>query len=149
LTVSRGFISFVLGVAVSAVFFVAGCGGGDSAPSKAEFLEEGNAICVKGEKERTKLLLALGRKYGNNASMSSQEKAIIELLSTYELTSEELGDLGPPEGDEDAVDQIIEAREEATEKVKADPATAIAGTTQFERADELAKGFGLDRCSVS
>lgn len=143
---SRGFVSFVLGLTICAVLLATGCGGGDSAPSKAGFLKEGNAICVKGEREQQKILQVLTRKYGLHASSSTKEKAFLEFLPPYEHASHELSELEPPAGDQDSFDKIIKAREKAAAEAKADPGTAITGKTQFKQADELAKAYGLTRC---
>lgn len=92
------------------------------------------------------MLGTLGRKYGLHASKSLKEKGIVELLSTYERTSDELGELESPAGDENSISKIIKAREEAAENVKADPGTALVSKVQFKQADELANAYGLNRC---
>lgn len=94
------------------------------------------------------MLQTLTAKYGLHASYATKEKAFIEYLSPYENASEELSELEPPSGDQDSFDKIIKAREEAIEKVKADPGTAMTNTVQFQQADKLAKAYGLHRCVI-
>lgn len=142
---SRGFFSFVLVIGVCASL-LAGCGGGDSAPTKAAFLKEGNAICKKGEEERAKMLQELTKKIGFKASQPVKEKAVTELMGTYEKTSEELAELDPPAGDEERMDEILEERENSEKKVEADPNTAMTSKVQFEKANEVATEYGLKKC---
>lgn len=127
----------------------AGCGGGgDSAPTKAEFVEEANAICIQGEKNRSAKLQSLTREYGSLPAKSIQEKGIVELAGVYEATIRELAALEPPAGDGATVKKIIEAMEDSAQKVKQDPGTALTGTVQFKQANERAQAYGLTKCMV-
>jgi hypothetical protein len=148
--VSKGACGSLLGAVVLLFALVAaGCGGGDDTTeslSKSQFLKQGNAICKKGEEERGKLIIDASGKMKKEASVREQEDLVLEVLPTYENTTRELDDLGAPEGDEEKVDAIVEAMEEAVEKVEANPGSALVASYPFKEPNELVEKYGLKSC---
>ncbi len=81
------------------------------------------------------------------------ESTPVDLLSDLALPPvqemiEELGDLGPPAGDEKKVQAIIEAFEDGVERLEANPANVSAGVAAFENANKLSEQYGLVACRI-
>lgn len=150
----RGLVIGILGLlAVAAATGMWGCGGSDSGSSlsKAEFVRKGNEICRKAEKERLEALEATARKYGIGpgqlANPTQQQKIILSGVPSYEGAAEDLQEMAP-DGEEEKVDVIAEAMQEAADKVRANPGTAVHSGVQFKEADELTESYGLKDCSI-
>jgi hypothetical protein len=134
----------VLG-AVFALAAANGCGGGssDSEPLKRpEFVEKANAICLEADEDRKQGTEDLVD--GEDARQSQITEA---LVAPVEAMSDELSELGPPPGDAKEVEAIVSAFEAGVAKLEADP-TARGAATAFDRANELAKDYGLTDCTV-
>lgn len=130
---------------------VAGCGGDSETTTvtKAQFVKEANSVCLKGEAKRGQMLNELsGELGGGKVPQAQREQLVLKVLPTYEETAANLSKLDVPAGDEKQVEAIVEAMEEAVERVKADPNTALVSTVPFDKANKLATEYGLDRCDV-
>lgn len=132
---------------------VAGCGGGGTtALTRAEFRKQADAICASREAEKNKALTAALERLGREHKQSQRDQE--KLISTVAVPpiaqmTDELSGLGAPEGEEAKVEAMVAAFEEELEKVEADPAGAVTGKVGFfEKADKLAKGFGLKACAL-
>jgi len=125
-----------------------GCGGsGDSGPlKKSAFVEEANAICVEAEEERKQGTDDLVD--GDEVDPSEEAEVVSEaLVSPVQTMAEELGDLGPPKGDEKQVEAIVAAFEAGIAKAEADPVGSESGLP-FAKANELALEYGLTDCTI-
>ncbi|HEU4463221.1 MAG TPA: hypothetical protein VFR75_11575 [Solirubrobacterales bacterium] len=141
---------------MAVVLAASGCGEDDGAAetaaalSKAEFTEQANAICAKANQEITKTSEQFAKE-----NLSEEERPttaqISELaklaLPTINRQLEELRALGAPAGDEQEVDAIFAAAEEALAEGEQEP-IAIYGANggAFEKANQLATAYGLDKC---
>ncbi|HSK49535.1 MAG TPA: hypothetical protein VK889_03475 [Solirubrobacterales bacterium] len=67
------------------------------------------------------------------------------LVPALDRQVDELRALGVPEGDEEQVDEILVAVEDASAEVADDPSIAFEGET-LKEADELAKDYGFKVC---
>lgn len=147
--VGKGVVGSIVGIA--AVVFalaVSGCGGGGgSSLSKAEYAKKADEICTRNESKRQEIVTAATEKLsGKKVTTAQQEKLILEILPTYEEMVSEIDELGTPEGAEKKAEAWVEAMEEASENVKADPGTALTGNAPFEKPNELAKELGSKSC---
>lgn len=155
----RGFLVLLLfGVAALAAY---GCGESDStagesadasaAISKADFIDEANAICVKTNQELTKIAEDFAKENTISEEQQLTEAQVGELsklaLPPIIRQFEELRALGIPAGDEKQVNAFFSAAEEAIEKGERNP-TAIYGANggAFAKANQLATDYGLDKC---
>jgi hypothetical protein len=138
----------------------AGCGSSDdstdstssSSLTKAEFLKQGNAICAKGEKELNEEF----EKFAEEENLSENKqptkaqltKATEEVfLPIIKEQVEGIRDLGAPSGEEEQVDEVVTAAEEALEKGEEDPASlANEKEDPFADANKLANDYGLTKC---
>lgn len=78
--------------------------------------------------------------------VSALEEVVLVGVGPYEETTELLGELAAPAGDDEQVERLLQAREEAAEKVREAPATALFSKYPFRKADELLESYGLDKC---
>jgi hypothetical protein len=123
-----------------------GCGGSsEAAPlKKPQFVKQANAVCVTTQAERE----AQGKEIAKQGSSSEDPEAVMQqLLEPVEKMTQELGNLGPPKGDEKQVEAIIEAYEAAASKLEADPGGADSSSA-FDQANKLAAAYGLTDCTI-
>lgn len=139
----------LLGVIVAVL--VAGCGssGSDSTITTAEFTKQAGAICKEAEEKRVEGLAAIAEQAPPSADVEAQqEKAIRQVMPTYEEAAEQIDKLGAPKGEEQKVEALVEAMEEAAEKATADPHTAAVSNIFFRKADQLAEPYNLTGCII-
>jgi len=149
--VNKGIIAAVVGLLALALVG-AGCGGGDETTelTRAQFIKQGNAICKQQKEKRDATIRAAikGQDQSKLLPLKQREEVVLEILPPYEEVPERLKALGTPEGEEEKVEAIYGAMEDAAQKVKADPAEALKSTTQFTKANELSSAYGLTECAV-
>lgn len=145
----------IVGVAVAAVLLaVGGCGGGDddSSISKQEYDQQIELVCNKGLQEREELVSRLGKEFEEGKQQSntkSQTENIQKLIAVYQDTTEEIADVGLPEGNEKKAEELVEEREKAAEKVEADPLGSLGVTsTTFEKANKVAEDLKAKSCAA-
>jgi hypothetical protein len=141
--------SFLVGLAALVVAAaVTGCGGsGEAQPlTKSQFVLQANEICqgaAEEQKQGGEEITA-----DDQLDQSEGEEAVVEhLVAPVGAMAEELGDLGPPEGDQQQVAAIVRAFEAGVAKLEADPLAKNAASA-FANADELAAAHGLTDCSI-
>jgi hypothetical protein len=139
------------GVAIAAVVFTgAGCGGGDDTLTKAEFIKQADAICMKAHNAFEK---AFNQTFsGNQQPSQAQLSKFAEntLVPGVQGQIDDIRDLNPPSADEDQVDALIEAVQDGVNKIKADP-TILAPTVRadpLKKGHQLAKDYGLKECAT-
>lgn len=60
--------------------------------------------------------------------------------------SEEIADLGPPAGEEEAVEDIVEAVGRGADEIEEDPKSVLNGGNPLAEATKLAKAYGFKQC---
>jgi hypothetical protein len=145
-------------IPVVLVLGFAGCGGGDDAPSKADFAKEAETICENAEKQLDNI--------GENAESPDEiASAIDKVIEQSQSSVDELRELERPDGDAgeaaekfvnaletDIEDKGIPALEELRDAVKANDQQAAQEAAQKLQAietsntDELAKDIGASGC---
>lgn len=150
--------------AIAVSLTAAGCGGDDTtttgasgasgatgasgAPlTKDEFIAQADAACTSGNKA----LDQAGQKLFGQSSPSSQEiQQYVDqnFVPTVEGELDAIRALTPPEGDEETVDQILQAAQTSVDNVKADPSLLEQGNP-FSEADKLAQDYGLKVCGTA
>jgi hypothetical protein len=139
------------------VLLVAGCGGGDETTdetvtlTKAEFIEQGDAICQEGNDSSEKEAEEFAEENDftlEKASKEQLEEAVGEVLvANLNGQLEDLEALGAPEGDEEQVDEIFVSLEGAIEEIDEDPSLVFKGEV-LEEPGELAKDYGFKVCGA-
>lgn len=152
--------SIALVVATLAIALIAvGCGGDDetstSSITKAEFIKQADAACKEGDKEIEKKFGAylkenvVKESEESEAEITARSAEIADtiLLPGYHRELEDLSALEVPSGDEDEVEAILDALEEAIERSEEDARTALMSNTEiFRVAKGLSEEYGLKVC---
>jgi hypothetical protein len=164
---SKRLLSTMLGALVVALL-AAGCGGGgddssstagadstessDSGSSltKAEFIAKGDEICKQGDAAIEDEANEFADENGidtENPTEAQQEEVIEQVVGpAIKRQSEEIADLGPPEGEEEAVEEIVAAVGRGAEEIEEDPKAVVNGENPLAEATELAKAYGFKQC---
>lgn len=141
---------------------VVGCGSGNAEPgsaadaapattapplSKAQLIEQGDAICEQGRK---KAEAEIERLLNGNAKPSNAEReefATTISLPAIQAQTEKLGALGVPTGDEKQVEAIVKGTEEVVAEAMKEPRLLAANVSPFVQVDKLATKYGFKVCS--
>ena len=144
---SKGAIGSIVGLAVLVALLAAGCGssGGEESLSKQDFVRKANAICGKWQQERGERFREASSKFKPPVTQAKREKAILLVLAPYGKAAESVAELPPPEGEEEKVEAISTAMEEAYAQAQANPGTLISSSAPFNKANELAEDYGSER----
>jgi hypothetical protein len=143
-------------LALSAVaLLAAGCGGDDEAPdttvgtplSKADFIAQADAICAEGSDT---IDAAAAEEFGTSRPSPEEGAAFVEdvVIPTLEDEANQIDELGPPNGDVDDVEALVEGLRGAIEEVEDNPEGILDGSARSTFADvnELAADYGLKEC---
>lgn len=126
---------------------VTGCGGDEPEPlTKDEFATQANKICSDGNAE----LETAAEELGDEPTEEQIEEFVTDtVLPNLQEQHDELEDLAAPEGDEDEVEEILDALQEGIDGIEEDPAGAItSGEDPLAEASELAGEYGLTECAT-
>jgi len=145
-----------LAVLVALAALVAGCGGGDDTTdettvtlTKTEFIKQGDAICKEANEENEAEAEEYAEENGftlEKASKDQIEEAVAAVLvPSLEKQAEELQALGAPEGDEEKVEAIVTALEDATAEIEDDPSSIFNGKS-LSKPNKLAEDYGFKVC---
>lgn len=134
-------------VAISALL-LSGCGGGDEEPlSKAEFIEQGNAICKEGVDERKAVRAEEEEKLrGKKVTQQKLEESVANIFEPYVRMTEELAELSLPERNAQQAEAVVGAMEKAVSEIKANPTALLRSERPVRKANELATSYGLVYC---
>lgn len=143
-------------VVLAGVLGIVGCGGGSSSPSsvsQAEYEQQAELICNEGLKEREEVFKEVSAEYerrDRNASAkeTAEEQAqnVRKLMAAYDVTTEELADVGLPEQDEKKAEELLQEREKGSAKIKADPQKMSEFIAIFTNAAKIAHDLGVASC---
>jgi hypothetical protein len=138
---------YPLAVGVVALLGFAGCGGSDesqstaaSAPprlTKAQFVEQMNAVCYKNSEDQQRMFYAFKRKRGYSAGavppIPVQEIYIRRIvLPTVRRTIPELESLRPPKSQEARLEAFIRALDRATDISEKTPRWLVEPSKDYE-----------------
>jgi hypothetical protein len=131
---------------------VGGCGGGDetTALTKGEFVKQGNQICLQQKEQRNaELRKAIqGKDQTKLLPLAQREELVLQTLPSYAEVPDKLEALGVPDGDEEEVEAITKAMDEAVKDVESNPKEALESTRQFLKPSKLASEYGLTECVI-
>jgi hypothetical protein len=159
------FIALLAAVAATLVV-VAGCGSSDDSTTdggdtdattasltKAEFVEQGNAICSDGNEEIESGIEEFAEENGLSGNDQPTEAQVEELATDILIPSiakqvEGLRNLGVPSGEEKEVEAFLDKAASAVEKVEADTSllTDEEGGSPFASVNREAAALGLTTC---
>lgn len=156
-------------MAVACLVLLGGCGGDDdggadsgsasvevtaSSLGKEQFLTRANAAC---RKERAAILQRVGdylQRHEDDRKPKAElyaDMMRVVLVPTVEAEIEAIRELGAPAGEEEKVEEILRAQEEAVDDVTGlrDVKSVIEVERHFLPSGELASAYGLGDCSNS
>ena len=137
----------VLGALAALAMLIAGCGGGGDDTTvvltKAEFIEQGDAVCKKGNKMSETEVEDFAKEQGfklEEPNKKQAEEVVTEVLvPNLQRQAKELAALEPPKGDQAEVEAIVASLDEATAEFEKEPVsffkeTALAKPIRLENA---------------
>lgn len=142
-----------------AVLAVTGCGGGgdgggdsgEETVSKAVFIREADAACKKAGEQGSKELKAFLAKHKlekgkepNNVQLTELGKEV--LLPLLKQQRDDFKAIGTPRGDQDEIELLIEALEEAIENLEKTPTLAGSSKNLLTKVDRIALQYGFKVC---
>lgn len=123
-----------------------GCGGESDTLTKAEFIEQADAICAKSEKKReAAVLVALKKKEGGLSSNAAIEKLmVVAVLPAAQEMTQELSALEAPDAKAKAIVAAFAATTEGTDE---DPRLFVRDDTNpMTKPRHMADAYGMDDC---
>ena len=148
----------------------AGCGGGGdstssggdtatsdsteasgSAPTKAVFVKEADAVCLKADSKLNEEVADYAKEKGIPTNKEPTEDQQVELyeavvIPNVKTQGEGIAELTPPEGEEDAVAEIVDALEAGVEDAEGDPQQLVEGKNPLADASSKASAYGMKVC---
>ncbi len=133
----------------------AACGEDDDSPftvtgvTKPRYIADGDQICRDAEKELRAAAREIGSSArGSDASLDEVERTAREtVIPVVRERIADLRQLEPPPGDEQEVEEIYQAADEALARIEADPALADRADQVFRDASRLASAYGFQDCA--
>jgi len=132
---------------------LASCGG-DSGPSKAEFIEDADAICREGD-QRAEEIAGEAFQDPENPTAGEVLAVLKELIPVQRETIDDVRELEMPDGEEDEINSILDQADAATDEAAEiqDPQEAVAVVQAsdtprdpFYEADKAAQDYGFEDC---
>ncbi len=152
----RGFKVGSCAAALVIALAVAGCGSDDDGSSgdastditKEEFVTQANAIC-KSSNEAIEAASEEAFSSGKQPTQAEAEEFITAtVIPEVEGQLDGIRELDIPEGEEDAVNEILDAADAGVEEVKADPISATTEESDpFGEANQLSDAYGMKECA--
>lgn len=137
---------FLVVTAVVPVLSVSGCGGGESQLTKAQFIQQGAAICRQAAAEQAEL----ASHHKGEVVSGNFEAVTAVFVPPMEKELRKLEALQPPEADEGKVRAILKGIRSGVQDAKADYLDLfVKETDPFVRANALARKYGLEACAES
>jgi hypothetical protein len=129
-------------LALTLGLIVSGCG--SDAISKDDFVTKANKICADGDTE----LATASEEVGDAPSEEDLEAFVTDtVVPNIQDQHDAIEDLGAPEGDEDAVDDMLSGLQDGIEAIEADPVGMLtADSDPFADANAAADELGLTDC---
>jgi len=125
---------------ITSLMLAAGCGGGDPAISKAEYVREGNAICIRGNAE----IAAKAKQPSPNADADIIRKFIEIFIPGIRDQLHQLRSLGYPKGDKAELEAIFNDAEALLARVERNP--SLLDGHLFDEVNRRLTAYGLRIC---
>jgi hypothetical protein len=130
-------------VLATSLAVLAACG--DEGITKADYVEQANAIC--------KVATAAGKQVQSGLTGSSSREQIISMTrdeaTIIQAQYAKIRDLGYPKGDEKTLKAIFSEAESALAKIKADPIKSLeSGQDSLADVTKRLKAYGLTTCAA-
>lgn len=124
-------------------------GGGDGTGTltRDEFVKQANAACAE---SKAAINTYFSKEIGDKIPGPAKVKAFAEdvVVPSLREEGEALRAIGLPSGEEEEVEAILDAFDEALVKAEKDPSGVVAGTIDpFDKSGKMADAYGLEGCA--
>ena len=126
-----------------------GNGGGDGgeALTKQEFITQADRICSEGNAEiEGDAEDAFGDSDQPPSQAEQEQFATDSVIPNVQNQVDRIGELEPPEGDEDQIQAILDAANEGLDAGRDDPSAFAGQGDPLAEATQLAKQYGMKVC---
>ena len=141
----------IYAVAVMALLAIVptGCGSDNKdsakAPTKAEFLKRGNAICKAGNaRTEAQAKAALGP--GKPSAAKFNQVVTQTIIPNIQREVSDIRKLTPPMGDEADVKRILDSAQGDLDRARTNPAVLMGSSDPFAESNKMARDYGLTVC---
>lgn len=141
-----------------AIVAATGCGS-DSSPTKAEYIEQADAVCNKAEKQKQKKIetfllenASASEKKGRSLKEQAQyatDFATQAVIPSLRIEADELNDLDTPSEEGAKADAITKEFDEMVARLEDNPAALSTKTDPFEEIADMARGYGFKTCLLN
>jgi hypothetical protein len=129
---------------------LAACGGGAAAPSKAEFVDQADSICLHA---RERLSEGLDDDPGSRVGRAGRPDRLYKgTADALRFEADEISALEAPRADMDEVDKIVESARRvaiALEEGENSLDGKDEAAAQMAKAEQLAEAYGLESCLLT
>ena len=128
------------------------CGGGSKTISKADYLAQAKAVCLKGNRALTSASndviakLAPGQKLSELEINDFVRKTVIPMIRDQ---VKQLRAIPPPKGEKGHVEEIYKALAKGLDDLDKNPKKLTDGSNVFAAADSLANKYGIGVCATT
>lgn len=147
-------ISHILAVLPILSVLAAGCGSseGEAAPTRAEFIKEADAICIRTDAivlRKVKELAKAHPAWASDLSKKSAGSEVITLITAPEIKKEAegLASLTPPDGDGKMMSRYVAEIETGVREIERDPTRFTNDFGAFRRVNEVGTKYGFKSCN--
>ena len=117
--------------------------------SKVEFVRQADEICVATESRIEAAADDLVTQKKDPAPAEVERIAVDIVIPALRSEVAAIEALGPPEGDEEEVEEILAATEEGIAAIEADPQGLLDGPpAALQRAGKLSRAYGAQECGI-
>jgi hypothetical protein len=144
--------TFAIVLSVLAVAGIAaGCGGDDSEPlTKAEFIKQADAVCKDAKETKQKDFEKFTKEIedGKKKATTSTEQELIDavVVPALEKQSAVLGELDPPEGEEEKVEALHAELDNVLAEAKENPTGSEVSAAPFAKLQKSSNEYGFKYC---
>ncbi|MBK5219794.1 MAG: hypothetical protein JJE35_08415 [Thermoleophilia bacterium] len=154
---SKVFMAVAISLVALFAAVAAGCGGSDDTTSettaaltKAEFIKQAEAICVKGNEAiegEVEEFADDNEVDTEDPTKAQQEEVITDVVAPgTKQQVEEIADLAAPSGDEEQIEAIVESVESGTTELEDQPELLFGEKNPLAEGSKLARAYGLKEC---
>jgi hypothetical protein len=124
----------------------AGCGGDDDELTKAEFIEQADAICKQGNKQVDAAAEKIFTANQQPSKAELEQFASETLIPNIQRQVDEVRALDEPSEDEDQVNEFLDSAQSELDKGEQDP-LYMTSQESFSKTNELGQQYGFKVCS--
>jgi hypothetical protein len=123
-----------------------GCGGGDDNLTKAQFIQQADAICKKGNKQIDAAAEKIFPTKQGPSKAQLTQFASETLIPNIQRQVDDVRALDEPSEDSDQVNEFLDSADAELDKGREDP-LYMTSDQSFSKTNEMGKQYGFKVCS--